>query len=164
MLLRFHFELSTSTRDQASSARVFLRAISEARSWIFFSAASARLHDCARSALAVARSKRAVVRSELIDWPCTHEGLKNGKTYCWRDLSWQARLFRTYNPLMSVCLKIRNSLIFYDPDSNLKCDTLPHPSEGAVRSEMSAGCCAIEPLESPLFFGISTWHRSSKVK
>ena len=32
--------------------------------------------------------------------PCTHEGLKNGKTYCWRDLSWQARLFRKCNPLM----------------------------------------------------------------
>ena len=32
------------------------------------------------------------------------------------------------------------------------------------RMEMSVGCCAIEPFESPLFFGIFTWHRSSKVK
>ena len=22
-----------------------------------------------------------------LSWPCTHEDLKNGKTYCWRELS-----------------------------------------------------------------------------
>ena len=37
--------------------------------------------------------------------------------------------------------------ILTNADSNLKCDTLPHSSEGAVRSEMSAGCFAIEPLK-----------------
>ena len=64
---------------------------------------------------------------------------------------------------MQPCFDFRKGFSC-DAGSNLKCDTVPHPSEGAVRSEMSAGCCAIEPLESPLFFGISTWHRSSKVK
>ena len=31
--------------------------------------------------------KRAGSKVALVfaRWPCTHEGLKNGKTYCWRD-------------------------------------------------------------------------------
>ena len=40
----------------------------------------------------------------------------------------------------------------------------PHPSECVVRTKMRIGGCAIEPFESPLLFGISTWHRSSKDK
>ena len=31
----------------------------------------------------------------------------------------------------------------------------PHPSECVVRTKMRVGCCAIEPFESPLLFGIS---------
>ena len=50
--------------------------------------------------------------------------------------------------------------LFHATDSSLKCNTLLHPTNGVVRTEMNAGCCAIEPIESSLFIRTSTWHRS----